>query len=133
MTIAAWKVSVALVVTARLASAMMDWGFLPGLADAGKLPTFADPGIRPPSFIFAEGQYWPPYDLNANTMDPASGCNAIYASLCAVQHAIRMVTRARVEACPSLKAGGAHRMEALANISGGVFSAPGSTGFGVFV
>jgi hypothetical protein len=111
----------------------MDWGFLPSeKARPGRLPTFVDPGMRPPSYIFASGQYWPPYDLSVSTMDPAPGCAANFASLCAVQNAIRLVTRARVEACPMLQAGGVKRQQALANISNGFFSSVGTAGFGVF-
>jgi hypothetical protein len=54
---------------------------------------FVDPGGPPPSFIFAAGQYGPPYDVTQPSMEPFPGCHAKYALLCSVQHAIRMVSQ----------------------------------------
>ncbi len=92
---------------------------------------FVDPGAPPPSFIFAAGQYGPPYDVTQPTMEPFPGCDAKYALLCAVQHAIRMVTKARTTFCPDLAAGGAQRQAALDRITAGEIIAEGTSGFGV--
>ncbi len=92
---------------------------------------FVDPGISPPSFIFAQGQFRPPYNLTQPHLEPFPGCDATYATLCSVQHSIRIVTRAREALCPELAAGGGRREAALNQINTGAFAAEGTSGFGL--
>jgi hypothetical protein len=112
---------------------MMDYRDFARAENPVSMPSFVDPGIAPPSFMYAEGQWQPPYDINIDTLEPFPGCDANFADVCAVQHAIRLVTRARTEACPDIEAGGAARAFRLASITNKQYTIPGTSGFGVYV
>eukprot|EP00445_Apocalathium_hangoei_P088899 CAMPEP_0204197500 /NCGR_PEP_ID=MMETSP0361-20130328/64613_1 /ASSEMBLY_ACC=CAM_ASM_000343 /TAXON_ID=268821 /ORGANISM="Scrippsiella Hangoei, Strain SHTV-5" /LENGTH=190 /DNA_ID=CAMNT_0051159441 /DNA_START=11 /DNA_END=580 /DNA_ORIENTATION=+ len=117
---------------AAVGDGMMDYRDFARTESPVPVVSFAEPGIGPPSFIFAHGQLGPPYNVDVDTLEPFPGCDARFAALCAIQHAIRLVTRAREAVCPELGAGGVRRQQALDRITAGNFVAVGTTGFGVF-